>query len=139
MPIKLSDIVAAKRWIDVDIAGEKVKVAYKPNAITLRRSAELEHLISRIDDDPDIDTGAEIARMFCDLVAEWDIMGEDDEPYPISVESLQDFPANILTMLLQAVQEDVDGGADSKKPRSATSAGGSRQKGSLEPARNGSR
>ena len=139
MTIKLSDIISEKRWVTVDVSGFDVRVAYTPNTITLRRSEELSHLLDSIDSNPDIRIGEETARMFCDLVSEWDILGDDDRPFPITVEALQDFPANILQRILEGVQADVAGHEESKKASSVTSDVGSQPMGSLAPVQNGFR
>jgi len=137
MPIRLSDIVAKVAVIDVEIAGESIRVEYKPNSITLRRSNELQRLIESMDDNPDIDIGRETAHMFCDLVSGWDIVTDDGQQYPINIESLQDFPANILMQILESVQEDVS--ANGKKTKGVTSDDTSAQTGSLAPVQNGIR
>ncbi len=139
MPIRLSEIISQQKWIEVDVAGEMVKIAYTPNKITLRRATELGKLIDEIDDNPDLDIGAETARMFCDLVGTWDILGEDERPYPIDIKSLQEFPANIMNIILKAVNDDVEEHEDSKKSPNGTSADGSQPMGSMESAQTGTR
>lgn len=139
MPIRLSEIISQQKWIEVDVAGEMVKIAYTPNKITLRRATELGKLIKELDDNPDVDIGAETARMFCDLVNSWDILGEDERPYPIDIKSLQEFPANIMNIILKAVNDDVEEHEDSKKSPSETSGDGFQQTGSMESAQTGTR
>ncbi len=137
MPIRLSELVAQERWVAIDVSGVEVNVAYRPNAITLRRSNELERLETEFENNPDIDIGVETARMFCDLVGNWDITDEHDRPYPITVESLQEFPANIIMAIMTGIRDELDADEPAKKTSGGTSDAGLQPTGSLAPARNG--
>jgi hypothetical protein len=137
MPIKLSEIVAQERWLTVDVGGVEIQVAYRPNNISLRRSNELNQLLNSFETNPDIDVGRETARMFCDLVGNWDIVDDKGKPLPITVDSLLDIPARLIMTILAAVNADVEELESEKKASSETFADGSTQKGSLAPARNG--
>ena len=139
MPVALSDIIAQKRWLQVDIDELAINVAYAPNKITLRRAEELQRLLDRLETDKDISYAEEMARMFADLVSDWDIVGDDGKPYPITVDALIDFPSAILTTISQTIQQDIQAGNEEKKASSATSGATSSPTGSLAPVRTGTR
>ena len=80
----------------IEIAGETISGHYRPYSITGKR---LEELTKRIADDGNA-TKAN-AEAIAELVADWDLMGEDDKPIALDVETLaENVPPSILTLIL---------------------------------------
>ena len=112
MPATLSSITSKRATIYVpvdkdNLDGEKVRVTYKPRAVTPRIEKAIRQASKEAETDED---AAELKslQMFCTVVVEWDLRADDlaPEPIPITVDGLQDMPWRFLMDILEAIGND---------------------------------
>lgn len=87
--MKLSDLKKRTKIIAIDLFGETLTVTYRPSNIS-----------------PDIVDNDDIATVIASIVSEWDLLGENDQPYPINSASINALPVDFLASVLQAIVAD---------------------------------
>lgn len=92
MPLKLSDLQKEKRALAFGFLGETANLVYRPGAITPEFMGKLGTL-----------TNAEAVVV---LVAEWDILGEDGAPLPVTDAVCAILPGEFLREVVKEVIED---------------------------------
>lgn len=99
--MKLSQLRANVRRIVVDYYGDTVDIAYRPAEMTpetedaLREAREA----NRVTD--------ALVGLITRAVIEWDVIGDDDKPLPITPENVRPLPSAFLLHLMAAIQEDM--------------------------------
>jgi len=99
MPIRLADLRKETRSITFEFLGETVHVAYSPGAFTPELEAEANAA------EPGHQLGA-LAKMFARILASWDVMDDDGQPLPITLDTLMVMPAKFLGAIMKALQDD---------------------------------
>ena len=115
--MKLAQLLAKERTLDIDIDGDTLNVTYRPSDLT----PELEDRMQA-----SFETnrpGGALAKYLSGLLIGWDLEGEDGV-IPLTPEGLAILPIEFLNTVAQAVIED----SNPKKTNAETSLGGSRQK-----------
>jgi hypothetical protein len=101
MGLKLSDLAVKVRNLAVDVGdGAVVNVVYKPHEMTLQD----ELLISNTEDAEDRVTL--IIGLLARVVVNWDILGDDEKPLPVTVKTLGLLPSSVLLCIQAAIRED---------------------------------
>lgn len=103
MPIKLSDLQNQTRALAFGFGGETVNLVYWPHRITPDLMARFGVL-----------TNAEVAVV---VVAEWDVLGDDGRPLPVTAEVCRILPSEFLREVVKEVVED-SAAPKASKPRS---------------------
>lgn len=80
-----------------------INVTVNPGSLTPAKQARLQAA--------DEDDSATLAEMIADLISEWDLLGDDGEVIPLTLESLMNTPILVLAMVLNAVTEEFQAGA----------------------------
>lgn len=84
----------------VKVEAYDMTVSYRPGALT---PAEQDRIMDLMEKNRQ---GPAFAKIISRLVASWDLTGDDDQPYPVTEESLRDLPmdflANVLNTLMDA-------------------------------------
>jgi hypothetical protein len=104
MTLKITDLMAKKCALSVDVAGNAVQLSYRPNVITPEKMAELQKL-------PVQDS---LVKQICLIVSEWDIEKEAGKPLPITEPELGKVPVEVLTAVLHAINHDSTPGEEEK-------------------------
>lgn len=99
--MKLSELRANVRRLEVEYYGNKLAVAYRPGEMTpesedaLREAREQNRA-----------TDAMVELMARTLV-EWDVTDDDGAALPITPDTLRPFPSALLLHIMAAIQEDM--------------------------------
>lgn len=118
MPLRLSQLRADMRSVTLDIEGESLTITYRPSAITPEAEDQLRDLSGQAR------PGAALAELLANLIAGWDLFGDDEQPLPITPETLRRLPTAFLASAMQAIAEDIRPNGRS----AATSGAGSLQR-----------
>lgn len=112
MPLKLTDLQKDRRTITFAIpigtnetTGEEVTeeltVTYRPSAYTGKTEKELNELLKG---EWKSAMGLEFVHR---LVVRWDLEGEDDQPYPTSIDALSELPSTFIGEVITSVANDM--------------------------------
>lgn len=99
--MKLSDLRANVRRLDVDYFGSTVSITYRPGELTPETEDALREAREQ-----NRTTDALIELMVRALVG-WDVTDDDGEPLPIAAETLRPFPTALLLHIMAAIQDDM--------------------------------
>lgn len=75
--MRLSELITS-RPLTLAFGGGELNIAYNPRAVRLRK------------DEPDLQDPMNLARLFCEVVADWDLNQDDGTPWPLVPELLFD-------------------------------------------------
>lgn len=101
MAIKLSQIGAKTRTVTMEYEGEPVALVYRPGKFTPRIEARLNEAQS------EGRVSQEVAAVLADVLASWDVLGDDGKPVKPTTELLMEFPVDFLNLVSQAVAGDM--------------------------------
>ena len=105
MPIRAKDLLKATRKIEVEFQGQTLAVEYRVNAVTPAFFAEVEGW-----SDKDV-----LQRGVCAVVQSWDLLDENDQALPVTMETTEGLPVEFLRKVQEAVMADMRGGDEEKK------------------------
>jgi hypothetical protein len=103
--MKLSQLVENRRTVTIPIGSGELTLAYTPAGVTPRMYAMAE----AVQQQPE-NRGAEVTflvKLLLDMVTDWDVTDDDDEPLPITEGTLMDMPVPILMKILDAIGADI--------------------------------
>src|SRR5262245_63155121 len=87
---KLGQLVETTKRLVVLFGDVKLKIAYRPSAVTPR----FQKAVARAQAEGDLD--ALILEPLCRLLASWDLTDDDGQALPIEADTLADLPVPIL-------------------------------------------
>jgi len=100
MAIRLSDLTKETRKISVNIgASEPLEIEYRARAYT----AELEDNLTGAQEHP----AATLAQILQRLVVSWNLVDDNDRPYPLDETHLGKLPVQVMIAIFQAIAEDM--------------------------------
>jgi len=112
MPLRLGDLYARDVPLTIDVDGEQLNVTYRPSVITGEFIQQFER-----------GTFAEGYDLLARALVSWDLLGDDNEPLPITEETLAKLPLDAVVLLYRAMIR----GARPDPQRAASSNTGSRR------------
>ena len=117
MPINLGDLTKQTRTVTVRFEGtdDTLTVAYRPHCLTPARQAAFSQATREGRHTDVMIEGIQV------LVTEWDLLGEDGQPVPLTAEALAEVPMLVLGAVGAAIGEDVTPGPLSSNGSAATS------------------
>lgn len=141
MPVELRDLLSNKRWVEVEVSGHTINVAYHPSATSLRRQAELQKRLRELQaadaaDVDELEATREGAQIFCEIVCDWDLTN-NGQTLPIEVEVVIDLPGIVVNTIMETVRADSATSDAQKKLQSVTSGAGLPQEVRSAVAQNG--
>lgn len=140
MPVELSDLLGNERWVEVEVAGVSLRVAYRPSNTSLKRQAQLQKKMRALQNQTDADEeeqANEAGRLFCEMVSNWDLT-DKGEPLPITPEIATNLlPGIVVNAIMGAIGGDAQSQQEEKKALSASLDAGSPAAGRQEVAQNG--
>lgn len=104
MPIRISDLRKETRPASFEWEGETVNLKYRPGAVTAQMQMSAAG-IATVGDNAEMVVeyvGGYIEAMAL-LVAEWDVLGEDGKPLPITVETMETLTLPFLFAMFGAI------------------------------------
>lgn len=117
MPIKIADLRKETRPVSMEWEGETVNLKYRPGAVTAQMQMSAAG-IATVGDKADliVEYVGDYVESMALLIAEWDVMGEDSKPLPITVDNLRQMTLPFLFAIFGAIM-----GAYNPNARSARS------------------
>lgn len=101
MPIQLSALTADRRTITIPFPNDTLTLTYKPSSINaVQEARELEeraggkHLHAQ-------------ARSLAEIISSWDVLDEEGNPAPASVEVLSTFGLDVVSKITRAILDDL--------------------------------
>jgi hypothetical protein len=124
MGLSVQQVIAKRRQLRVEASvfgfpGEYITLAYRPNFFDESTEIELNRILA--------DTGGNVVKsyeLFIQSVTDWDLLGEDGQPVPLTVPGLQAnrVPTRVCTYLMERIVEDNTLGEASAGRTGSTSA-----------------
>ena len=102
MPIRFKDLKDKVRKVVVEWDDDTLAVEYRPGASTVETAIALQEAIKDEDGSPTL----AMVESFQEMVVSWDLLDEDDKPYPITTETLRKLPTYFLVEIMHAIAED---------------------------------
>lgn len=103
MPIRLSDLAAQRRDLDVEFDGEVVKVVYQPGKMTMQMQQRANQAMQM----PAEEGNRELAQILSDLVIAWDVLEDEGKALPVNPETVSMMPLRFVTVLTRAIFADI--------------------------------
>lgn len=98
MPVTVDAVLEETAVVAVPVGEEQLQVTFAPN----RYTPDFEEAIEK---------GAKgsrvLAQMLAGLVVEWDLIGRDGAPYPITEEALAKLGVRFLSRVIEAIVREV--------------------------------
>jgi len=98
MPLKFSEIVNRTKKIEVEIGEDRLSLEFKTEFYTPAVASKISTSTSAI---------AAQVEVMADAIVSWDLLGDDGEPMPITVETLSAIGLGIINTIYQAMVEAV--------------------------------
>lgn len=95
MPLNAKALAAKVNDLTTEFAGEKVHVKYRSGIITPAWEAKYKGK-------PD-----GVYQQASDIIAEWDLEGDDKKPYPTDVAALKELPVEFIAHIVNACASDL--------------------------------
>jgi hypothetical protein len=107
--MKLSDLMAKTRSVTLTYAGESVTLEVRVDVITGKLMAEMATIEKPVSDPSEVVGRLEsISRFLCRLVASWDVLGDDEQPFPLEPERVSEsIPVAFMIACLQVATSSV--------------------------------
>lgn len=103
MPIRLSELAAKSRTIEVDFEGESIRVTYTPAKLTMATQARIQEAMKL----PADQSNGELAAVLTDAVTGWDVLGDDGAQLPVTGETVRALPLRFVGALALALFNDM--------------------------------
>lgn len=139
MPIELSDLLNDERWVEVEIEGEILNVAYRPGATGISRQAEIAKQMRQFGKQEDADEEEIVKhsnKVFCEIVCDWDFT-ENGSTLPVTPEIVGRLPTRYINLITAAIAADSNSNQEEKKLSLVTSAATSVRAGKRAAIQNG--
>jgi hypothetical protein len=111
--MRLSKLKEITRPLSFDFLGETINVTYRPAAYTPALEEESQRMLQETTD------GASLSRMLATLLEpimeSWDVLDDQDQPIPCTLEGLREVPFQLQSAVIQAVAADTNPQAPKSK------------------------
>jgi len=94
MPISLRALLDDVASVDVPTPAGTLRVTYRPGRITLALALRLQ------------EGAADIPASLAELIAGWDLLGEDGQPLPVTAETIRALPLTLIQAILKTILDD---------------------------------
>ena len=102
MPIRLADLRKERKTVTFPFADDTVTLTYTPGAVT----PELEARAFAVDDPKTERYLGGLADLLAEILLEWDLIGDDDQPFKPTRENLGKLSAAFLGATWRAITSD---------------------------------
>lgn len=110
MGIRLSDLRADVRTIDVDFEGHVIEVSYEPSKYT----AHVEDRLQQANESGRPTVG--MVRVLAGMLTGWEILDDDGDVLPIEEDVIgRQVPGQVIDAIANAIIEDMQGGDQKKR------------------------
>ena len=101
MPIRLSQVGKQQKTATVAYDGETVDIVYRPGAFTPRVEARINEA------QKDSTVSQELAQILSEVIISWDVLDDDGQPLPPTIDLLMDLPLAFLSAVSVGIGEDM--------------------------------
>lgn len=98
MPIKLSELITKTARRSFEYAGEQVTLEIFTQKVTPAYRANWQAVATDATKD-------DRCQLAADMLASWDVLGDDDKPEPITYEFLQKCPDAFLNRMVEVIED----------------------------------
>lgn len=112
MPVKLVDLEQDRRTVEIkvevptanpgEVTVETVTLTYKPSVFTPKRERELSKIIASPEE-----RWSYVPTFLAEILVKWDLLGEDNKPLPLDVESIASVPDWFSAKLITEIGDDM--------------------------------
>lgn len=96
--MKLSTLTTQRKALSVPCDGGVLMVGYNPSAYTPRLEAQLRN---------GTEGPADLAALLVAVLKDWDLTDEEEQPVPITLDSLLGLPITLLAQIAEVVTGDL--------------------------------
>lgn len=118
MPITLEDLNRDTRTCTVEFAGASAEVTYKPTGYTPETEDRFQSAL-----DSKRSTQAFVEFIASTVIA-WDVLDDNQQPYPLEIEDLRKLPGRFLTAVVNAITRDMREELDENRKNSGNGSSG---------------
>lgn len=98
----LDDLIPQRKATVTTPGGGDLAVTVSPSAYTIDREVALQAIVS---DGTDPNAVAdELCALIADVVVEWDLTGNDGQPWPLDRQSLRGLPPQMLMWIMNGIR-----------------------------------
>lgn len=101
MPVRMNHLRDDRKTFQMPVGDETLTITYRPNAITTALEDAIHDLAK------DQRGGAGLAKMLSEAVVSWDLLGDDDQPVPLTEAGLRPLPIAFLSQVATAIGMDL--------------------------------
>jgi hypothetical protein len=110
MPVKFQALTERTHSITVNHLGDDVSITYRPGQMTAGLVADMAKVAENVNAES-IET---LVQAMVKLVADWDVLQEDDTHLPVTAENVRMLPLDFLTTVLVSMRQAVGPEAEGK-------------------------
>lgn len=110
MPVTLSKMAANTASVVIPVGEDSVTVTYYPSRVSEKVFGSLAVLADQSNTDFVANAHA-LNEVLVTLVASWDVLRDDGQPVPITMEDLPDVPLTFRGLVVNSISEDIRGNA----------------------------
>lgn len=108
--MRVGQLVKDVRTVEIPIDGEPLSVTYRPSAITPATESAM------MDEVDGSRAGSGLCKLLSKVLVGWDLVGDDDKPYPTTEAALRKLPIAFLGLVVQGITGDMRPNAPSAAP-----------------------
>lgn len=106
MGLKISDIKREERTTTISFDSGDLNVTYRPNVFTPATIAELASVTDGSDNAAVLEQNESFVRQLCELLVNWDLIGDDGEVIPIEPEAVAKVPLSVFQVVMRHIGEE---------------------------------
>jgi len=99
--MKVGQLVKDARTVQVDVEGEPLNVTYRPSEIT---PATESAMMDQVDGSR---AGGGLCKLLAKVLVSWELVGDDDKPYPTTEAALRKLPIAFLGIVVKGITDDL--------------------------------
>lgn len=99
--MKVGQLVKDARTVAVDVEGEPLNVTYRPSEITPATEAAM---MDQVDGSR---AGGGLCKLLAKVLVGWELVGEDEKPYPTTEAALRKLPIAFLGLVVKGITDDM--------------------------------
>lgn len=125
MPVTLKKLASNTATVQIPVGDDSLTVVYFPGRVTEQVYADLSLVADLTNRDVAANAGA-INDVLIKLVKSWDLLDDDEQPLPLTMERLAEVPLGFRVEVIDAIFEDMrpKGAATEQTPNLSPSVAG---------------
>jgi hypothetical protein len=108
--MKVGQLVKDARTVEIPIDGEPLTVSFRPSEFTPATEAAM---MDQVDGSR---AGGGLCKLLAKVLVSWELVGDDEKPYPTTEAALRKLPIAFLGLVVQGITGDMRPNATSAAP-----------------------